>query len=206
MNMETEPGRLFIVSAPSGAGKTTLCRAIRQRYTSLAYSVSYTTRAPRGGETDGIDYHFIDRSEFKRGIRDGRWAEWADVYGNYYGTSAEVLARLMAEGQHILLDIDVQGAGQILKRFPDSIGIFIMPPSMDVLRARLEGRGTDDPRIVKRRLDEADVEMGRRDMYRHVVVNDDLVEATDALDELFAGYIGKAKQPPAPVTDDVSNG
>ena len=122
-------GRLFVVSAPSGAGKTTLCRAVLDRLPGLHYSVSYTTRRPRSGEQDRIAYHFISKEEFVRGISSGRWAEWAEVHGHYYGTSAAFIDRELKSGHDILLDIDVQGAMQIRKRFADSVTIFIMPPS-----------------------------------------------------------------------------
>jgi guanylate kinase len=118
---DRSPGRLFVISAPSGAGKTTLCRAALERFKKIRYSTSYTTRQPRAGEIAHVDYHFISKAEFERGIETGRWAEWAQVHGNYYGTSAEFIAKELAAGRDILLDIDIQGTEQILKRFPASI-------------------------------------------------------------------------------------
>jgi guanylate kinase len=170
-------GRLFVVSAPSGAGKTTLCRSLRDHFPDLAYSVSFTTRAPRPGERDGVDYRFIPVDEFRRGIEEGRWAEWAEVHGNYYGTSAAALERTLAEGRDLLLEIDVQGCAQIAARFPETVAIFVMPPSFEALRERLTGRGQDDPEVVERRLRAAGAEMDRAKEYRHVIVNDRLETA-----------------------------
>ena len=141
-------GRLFILSAPSGAGKSTLCRAVLDRFPDLLYSISYTTRRPRQGEENGNDYHFIAKGEFERGIARGRWAEWADVHGNHYGTSAGLLDRGLNGGQDILLDLDIQGTRQILKQYPAAVTIFIMPPSLEILRYRLEKRGTDSPEVI----------------------------------------------------------
>lgn len=174
-------GRLFVVSAPSGAGKTTLCRGLRDHFGDIAYSVSYTTRAPREGERDGIDYHFISVAEFRRGIETGRWAEWAEVYGNYYGTSVAALERTLSAGLDLLLEIDVQGCAQIVERFPEAVTVFIMPPSFEALRERLSGRGKDDPAVIERRLEAARQEMDQAHWYRHVIVNDQLETALAAL-------------------------
>jgi len=183
------PGRhVFILSAPSGAGKTTLLRAALERLTDLCYSVSYTTRPPRTGEVAGRDYVFISPAEFEEGIRTDRWAEWAQVHGNYYGTSAEVLAHALAEGRDILLDIDVQGARQICKRFPQSVTIFIMPPSPEILEARLRSRGTDAAESIAVRLRNARAEMAQKDLYRHVIVNDDLPTAVRELLAIIGSY------------------
>jgi guanylate kinase len=179
---------IFILSAPSGAGKTTLCKAALAAFTDLRYSVSFTTRAPRPGEENGRDYVFVTAAEFEVGIRGGRWAEWAQVHGNYYGTSAEVLTQCLASGCDILLDIDVQGARQICDRFPESVTIFIMPPSLEVLRQRLVSRGTDRPEVIAMRIKNAEREMAQRDVYRHVLVNDDLETAITALIHIIASY------------------
>ena len=179
-------GRLFIISAPSGAGKSTLCRAVRQRLPDLRYSISHTTRSPRGEEKNGIDYHFITQAVFRKGIHAERWAEWAKVLGNYYGTSAEFIDRALGEGCDVLLDIDVQGMEQILKRYPDSVTIFIMPPSLAVLRQRLQDRGTDSAASISERLDNAAEEIKRRKRYRHIVVNDRLEEAVEKLTAIVA--------------------
>jgi guanylate kinase len=181
-------GHLFVLSAPSGGGKTTLCRAVRDRFADIRYSISYTTRRPRPGEIDGLDYVFITENEFKDGIAQGRWAEWAQVHGNYYGTSAEFLNRELAAQRDILLDIDVQGACQIVQRYPQSVTIFIMPPSLDVLRQRLEARGTDSTEAIKVRLQNAAREMVQKNAYRHVIINDRLPQAIEELIELIESY------------------
>ena len=183
-----EKGVLFIVSAPSGAGKTTLCQALRHRYPDLLYSISHTTRAPRPGEQNGIDYFFTSPGEFKQGIRNGMWAEWAEVHGNFYGTAAAFLEQSLATGKGILLDIDVQGTRQIVERFPDSVTIFIMPPSLDELKARLTKRGTDDQAVIARRLENAEKEIAQRQLYRHVIINADLAQATADFIALFTPY------------------
>ncbi|MBT8372772.1 MAG: guanylate kinase [Desulfobacterales bacterium] len=179
------PGRLFIISAPSGAGKSTLCRAVLNRYPDLLYSISYTTRPPRHSEQNGVDYHFISKVEFEKKIASRQWAEWADVHGNYYGTSAEFIDAGLSAGRNILLDIDIQGTRQILKKYPEGITIFIMPPSLDVLRYRLEARGTDSSDIIDLRLENAQKEMAQKDFYRYIVVNDKLPNAVAALIAIF---------------------
>lgn len=181
-------GHIFIISAPSGSGKTTLCRALMDHMPDLLYSTSYTTRLPRNGEHDGIDYNFISKEEFEKGIEDGRWAEFAEVHGNYYGTSAEILDDAIRSGRDILLDIDVQGAEQIIKNYPDSVTIFIQPPSIDILRQRLEKRGADGQDVIEIRLKDAEKELARKDMYRHVVQNDNLQKAIDHLIEVVKQY------------------
>lgn len=181
-------GRLFIISAPSGAGKTTLCNALRKRFPDMAYSISHTTRAPRKNETHGKDYFFISTPAFEERIQQGQWAEWARVHGNYYGTSAEQLNEHLRSGRNVLLDIDVAGARQIKSRFPDSIAVFIMPPSLEALKARLRSRATDDEAEIDKRLAHAEAEIAGRDFYDHVVVNDRLDEAIEALSRLIRQY------------------
>lgn len=181
-------GILFVLSAPSGAGKTTLRRAVLARFPEIAYSVSTTTRSPRPGEVSGRDYVFITREEFEAGIREGRWAEWAQVHGNYYGTSARTLQEAAAAGTDVLLDIDVQGARQIRRMFPESVTVFIMPPSFEVLAQRLTARGTESPAAIQLRLRNARQEMEERHWYRHVVVNDELATAVEELTAIIASY------------------
>ncbi len=185
-------GSLFIVSAPSGAGKTTLCQAVRNRFPDLAYSVSYTTRTPRQGERHGVDYYFVDIREFEDGIQSGRWAEWARVHGHYYGTSARWIEDALASGRNILMDIDVAGARQMVSRFPGAVTIFIMPPSMAELERRLRKRGTDDEKTIRVRLQNARTEMDNSGWYRHRLINDDLNQARQALIDLIQTDIGKA--------------
>ena len=174
-------GDLFIVSAPSGAGKTTLCKEVLKRIKGIEYSVSYTTRMPRKGEQNKIDYYFITKEAFKEKIKSGKWAEWAEVYGNFYGTSAEFLDARLTAGINLLLDIDVQGTIQIKKKYPDSITIFIMPPSLETLRTRLESRGTDNQHTIEMRLAIAEKEMKKKDLYRHIIINDNLSTAVSEL-------------------------
>lgn len=170
-------GRLFVVSAPSGAGKTTLCDAARRQLPHLVYSVSSTTRAPRDGEQEGKDYFFVSEGQFREGIDSGRWAEWARVHDNYYGTSARFIEEHLQAGRDVLMDIDVQGAAQIMRRYPDAVTIFIMVPSTADLRRRLKDRGLDSDPVIDRRMQNALAEIDHQQMYRHVVVNDDLPTA-----------------------------
>ena len=181
-------GLLFIISAPSGAGKSTLCRAVRERFADLVYSISYTTRPPRGGEQNGVDYHFIAKDEFEKGIASGRWAEWAEVHDHYYGTSAEFLDRELSVGRDILLDIDIQGTRQILQRYPDGVTIFILPPSLEVLKSRLHFRDTDSPEVIAVRLKNAREEIAQKDFYRHIITNDRLAVAVAELITLIEKY------------------
>jgi len=181
-------GNLFIISAPSGSGKTTLCRAVLDRIPNMLYSVSYTTRKPRKGERNGIDYYFITENDFKNRIKNGKWAEWAEVYGNYYGTSSEFIDTNLASGRDILLDIDFQGTLQILDQYHDSITIFIMPPSLDILKLRLESRGTDSKHVISRRIEVANKEMENKDFYRHVIINDKLSVAVADLISVIGKY------------------
>jgi guanylate kinase len=181
-------GNLFIISAPSGTGKTTLCRAILDRIPNMLYSVSYTTRKPRKGEQNGIDYYFITEDDFKNRIKNGKWAEWAEVYGNYYGTSSEFIDTSLASGRDILLDIDFQGTLQILDQYHDGITIFIMPPSLDILKLRLESRETDSKHVISRRIEVANKEMENKDFYRHVIINDKLSVAVADLISVIEKY------------------
>ncbi|OQX27622.1 MAG: guanylate kinase [Desulfobacteraceae bacterium IS3] len=186
--MTDKSGHLFIVSAPSGAGKTTLCKALLANFPDLRFSVSHTTRLPRAGERDGIDYVFITKDAFVKGIETGKWAEWAELHGNFYGTSAEFLDAAMSAGHDVLLDIDVQGMRQIIGRYPQAVTIFIMPPSFEVLKARLESRATDKKDVIAARLLHAQKEMAEKELYRHVIVNDRLQEAERELTALVESY------------------
>jgi len=179
-------GRLFIISAPSGAGKSTLCKKLRKHYPDIQYSVSYTTRKPRCSECNGIDYNFISNEEFKKGILSNQWAEWACVHDNYYGTSKELIDSYLSTGKDVLLEIDVQGMKQIVEKFPDAITIFIKPPSLDILKQRLEGRGTDSPEVIEKRLKNAQKEMTFKHLYQKHIVNDDLETACQELIALFS--------------------
>ena len=181
-------GILFIISAPSGAGKTTLCRALRKRFPDIKYSISFTTRQPRQGEQNGVDYHFVGKQEFERKLQQGCWAEWAEVHGHYYGTSANLLDAAQLRGDDILLDIDVQGTIQILERYPEAATVFILPPSMNVLEQRLRKRGTDSRATIEKRIESASKEIAQKDIYRHLIVNDDLEIAIAELIQIVASY------------------
>jgi len=185
---EKKPGFLFIISAPSGAGKSTLCDAVLDRFPDLVYSVSYTTRSPRIGEKNGVDYHFIAKDEFEKGIARHRWAEWAEVHDHYYGTSADFLNEELSVGRDILLYIDIQGTRQILQRYPDGVTIFIMPPSLETLKSRLQSRGTDSPEVIAVRLKNAREEMAQKDLYRHIITNTRLTDAVAELITIFENY------------------
>lgn len=181
-----ERGRIFVVSAPSGAGKTTLCTKILARFPGLAYSVSHTTRPPRTGETDGADYFFITVDEFKKRIEANLWAEWAEVHGNFYGTSLKFIEDNVADGKHLLLDIDVQGAKQFKRAFPEAITIFIMPPSIEVLEQRLRKRETDSDEVIAKRLANAEDEIAQRLFYEHIIVNDELEHAENQMSKIIS--------------------
>jgi guanylate kinase len=170
----SERGLLFIVSAPSGTGKTTLVEKLVQRIPNLCLSRSYTSRPARPGEHDGVDYNFISRQRFEEMSRAGEFLEWADVFGNYYGTCAADTERCLASGQDLVLVIDVQGARQVRGNGIPSIGIFVLPPSADILEQRLRGRSKDSEEAIRRRLEVACREVGEFTSYEYVVVNDEL--------------------------------
>jgi guanylate kinase len=165
-------GSLFIVTAPSGAGKTSLVKALLDSLPGIRVSVSYTTRAPRSGEQHGTHYFFVDVPTFQRMISAGAFLEHANVFGNYYGTARQTVADLLSQGTDVILEIDWQGAQQVRKRFPDAVGIFVLPPSRAELEARLRNRKTDDEQVIARRLSEAIAEMSHYTEFDYVVVND----------------------------------
>jgi guanylate kinase len=170
-----------VISAPSGSGKTTLVQKLIASFSDLRFSVSYTTRAPRGGERDGVDYHFVTRGEFQEKIRSEELLEWAEVHGNLYGTSKPETERIRAEGQDILLDVDVQGADQVRKAEPEAVTMFVMPPSFEVLEERLRGRKQDSPEVIEGRLAGARREIDRYRDYHYVLVNDEIEETAELL-------------------------
>lgn len=174
-------GTLIVVSAPSGAGKTTLCREVRTCRPDLAYSVSYTTRPPRPGEVEGTDFQFVTEAAFEELRQTGGFAEWARVHGNLYGTHAGVLERALGEGRDILLDIDTQGARQLRSRYPEAVLIFIIAPSMKELEQRLRERRSDAEGEIRRRLDRAREEIQLWRQYDYLIVNRDVKEATEQL-------------------------
>ena len=175
------PGTLFIVTAPSGAGKTTLVSGLLERDPQVRLSVSYTTRAPRAGEVNGQHYHFIDVPGF-RALRDkGEFLEWAEVHNNYYGTSKRWLEEQTRAGRDILLEIDWQGAQQVRKVFPKAVGVFILPPSVEELERRLRGRGTDSEDVIARRVLAARGEMRHVAEFDYVIINENLPTAIEDL-------------------------
>ncbi|MEE9561739.1 MAG: guanylate kinase [Thermoanaerobaculia bacterium] len=178
-------GELFILSAPSGAGKSTLIRKVLEEglagHRGVTFSVSHTTRRPRSGEIDGRDYHFVDAETFQRMVDEDKFLEWAEVHNHLYGTSiAEVVPRL-DQGVDVILEIDVQGAEQVLERMPESIGVFILPPSPQDLSQRLHHRGLDDDEEIARRLTVSLWEIRRYTQYQYVIINDDLDRASEYL-------------------------
>ncbi|HWT54051.1 MAG TPA: guanylate kinase [Rhodocyclaceae bacterium] len=170
-------GSLFIVAAPSGAGKTTLVRKLLEQDKAVQLSISYTTRAPRPGEQNGREYNFVDAAQFRAMRERGDFLEWAEVHGNFYGTSRVWLKDQMDAGRDVLLEIDWQGAQQVRKQFPEAVGIFILPPSLAELERRLRGRGTDSEEVISRRLTAAVGEMRHVDEFDFAIINNDLDEA-----------------------------
>ena len=179
--MTSPAGNLYVVAAPSGAGKTSLTRALLQREPSIRLSVSYTTRSPRSGETDGIDYHFVTPERFAALKGGGELLEYAQVHGNWYATSAIWLKGQVDSGQDVLLEIDWQGAAQVRKLVPDSVHIFILPPSLESLRERLLRRGQDDAATIERRLLAAREEMRHCGEFDYVIINQEFASAIEDL-------------------------
>ncbi|WP_263377629.1 guanylate kinase [Granulicella paludicola] len=178
-------GILFIISAPSGSGKSTLVSETRRLVGGLDFSISYTTRQPRGSEQDGVEYHFTTRAEFERMIAAKEFLEWAEVFGNYYGTALSALDHARENGTDLLLDIDVQGALQVMKTMPKAVSIFILPPSPEVLERRLRNRsqaeGVAEESVIERRLSQARTELLKLDDYRYALVNDVLDQAASEM-------------------------
>jgi guanylate kinase len=172
---------LIVVSSPSGGGKGTLIDRVLKTVPGLAFSISYTTRAPRGSEQNGREYFFVDEPSFRAMIERGEFLEWADVYGHLYGTSALQVARERAEGRDIILEIDVQGAESIRHKVPDSVSIFILPPSFELLRNRLVARATDSAADLERRLQGAPLEVAQYEHFDYVILNDDINRASQQL-------------------------
>lgn len=176
-------GNLFIISAPSGAGKTSLVRALLEADRQVRLSISYTTRPPRPGEVDGRDYHFVSREKFAQMLTGGDFLESAEVYGNCYGTSQSWIAQTMADGTDILLEIDWQGAAQVRRLFPQAISIFILPPSLEALLERLKGRGQDSEEVIAKRLAAAREDISHVGEFDYVIINN---EFDAALQDLLA--------------------
>jgi guanylate kinase len=175
---------VFVITGPSGVGKGTLIRGLLERVPELELSVSATTRPPRPGERDGVDYHFLTEEEFRRRVAEGGFIEHATYSGNRYGTLRSELERRLQAGVPVVLEIEVQGARQVREALPDAVAVFIAPPSLDALRARLVGRGTDSPEQVQQRLRTAERELEAQPEFAHVVVNDRLEQATEELERI----------------------
>jgi guanylate kinase len=181
-------GSLIIVSGPSGAGKSALASAVISRLKDLYFSVSYTTRAPRGDEREGVEYHFVGKAEFNELIQGNDFLEWAEVYGNYYGTARKFIDDTLRGSKDVLLDVDVQGAHTIRRKRPDAISIFIMPPSYQVLRRRLENRKLDKEYVIEQRLKIARREIVQYRDYDYLIVNDDFEESVKELEAIILGF------------------
>jgi guanylate kinase len=181
MSGRPAPGKLVIVAAPSGAGKSTLVNALLAREPGIALSISHTTRAPRPGDADGVQYHFIDRATFEAMVSRGDFLEHADVFGNYYGTSRGAVERVLKAGRDVLLEIDWQGAGQVRCAMPECVSIFILPPSRAELERRLRARATDSEATIKKRLAASREEIAHADEFDCIVVNDRFEDAVAAL-------------------------
>lgn len=186
--------RLFVISAPSGAGKTSLVKALLQRLPGLKVSISHTTRPPRPNEQHGREYYFVSIGEFERMVAEGAFLEHARVFDNYYGTSLPQLREKLAAGHDVILEIDWQGARQVRQAVPGCCSIFILPPSLEALKARLNGRGTDSPEVIARRLADAVADMSHWREFDYVVVNDDFDRAVDELADIIAGRGGALRK------------
>jgi guanylate kinase len=178
-------GTLFVISAPSGAGKSTLIAEIRRIFPQIRYSISCTSRPPRKGEREGVDYYFVSADEFRTMIERDEFLEWKEVHGNLYGTPAALISEAIASAQHMILDIDVEGAKEVFKKVPSAVGIFISVPSMAVLQRRLVLRGTDTEESVRTRMANAVREMEQAEMFKYQIINDDLEKAVGELADII---------------------
>jgi guanylate kinase len=201
VNSLKRKGLPIVVSAASGTGKTSLCIQLLETLTHVTRSISYTTRAPRGNEVHGRDYYFIERDEFDRMVAADEFIEWAEVFGNRYGTALKTVEEQLEQGLDVLLDIDVQGGKQLRRRLPQSVLIFLLPPSMDELRRRLVNRATESPDAIERRLREARAEIAQCDVYDYLVVNDDFEKAAADLRAIVTASRLKASHPASLVED-----
>lgn len=184
--MELRPsGIVFVVSGPSGVGKTTLCREMIRRFPNLRFSVSHTTRPPRGGDQEGRDYYFVSDETFQRMIEAGEFWEWATIYGHRYGTSRKKLQEMLDQGHDVILDIDGQGAQQLRAQKIPAVYIFILPPSMEELRRRLSQRHTEEPKKMQERLGKALAEMEEARQYDYFIINDDLRKAQEKFEAIL---------------------
>ena len=190
-----KPGRLFVITAPSGAGKTSLIDALVRADPSLKLSISYTTRAPRPGEKDGVDYHFVDEPAFLGMQQRGEFLESAEVHGYRYGTSRKVITEALARGEDLILEIDWQGARQVRGIYPECVGIFILPPSIEELERRMRSRGQDADAVIRRRLDNARGEMEHAGEFHYAIINKDFDTARQELAAIIRKERGKPHGP-----------
>ncbi len=189
------PGNLFVVVAPSGAGKTSLVNALLGKEANIRLSISYTTRAPRQGEADGREYHFVDRAAFEKMIAAGDFLEYASVYGHYYGTSKRWIERELSGDHDVLLEIDWQGAAQLRRLFPHMVGIFVLPPSLAELRKRLESRGKDSPETIAKRMASAREDISHVLEFEYIIVNERFEDALTDLNSIVrAARVSRAQQ------------
>ena len=192
-NLEPQKGQLFLITAPSGTGKNTIIEVVRKDLKGLGYSISHTTRAPRKGEIDGIHYYFVRKKQFEKMIQAQEFVEWAVVYNELYGTSISSVRSAQVSGKDVLLDLDIQGARQIKKRFPDSTSIFIVPPSLQTLRERLEKRSSYDGTDIDLRMNEAVQEIRECRNFDFLVVNDDLRQAVREVEAVIVAVKAQTK-------------
>ena len=192
-NLEPQKGQLFLITAPSGTGKNTIIEMVRKDLKGLGYSISHTTRAPRKGEIDGVHYYFVGKKQFEKMIQAQEFVEWAVVYNELYGTSISSVRSAQVSGKDVLLDLDLQGARQIKKRFPDSTSIFIVPPSLQILRERLEKRSSHDGTNIDLRMNEAVQEIRECRNFDFLIVNDDLRQAVREVEAVIVAVKAQTK-------------
>lgn len=203
---DTPRGLVLVVSAPSGTGKTTICRAFMKSEPRIHFSVSYTTRVPRKGERDGKDYFFVSDDEFRKLIAEGEFVEWAENYGNLYGTSKGAIRDCVDRGNDLLLDVDPRGAKNIKKFHPEGVFVFILPPSLDILKERLQRRGSEKEETVKLRTDRALEEIGEAQWYDYVIFNEDVGESLEILKSVYVAEKHRQKRLKSKINNLITTG